>query len=273
MKREIFNNKDFRIGLSYAIDRQAIIDAAFVGQGEPWQAAPRKESPYYNERLAKQYTEFDVAKANEHLDKAYPKKDGEGFRLGPDGKRISFNIMVIPALGDFLDSTQLTAQYWQAVGVDAKVQTVDRTLFYDRKDANEHDAAVFLGSGGMGDALFEPTFYFPFWNESLFAVPWGNLVCFGRQSGRGASGRSQEADGALSRDPEDGGSGEAERADAADCSTSLRTSSMPSASQRRAPSTRRSRTTCTISMRGRSPGPIRARWRATPSSISSIRQW
>ena len=49
VKREIFNNKDFRIGLSYAIDRKAIIDSAFVGQGEPWQAAPRKESPYYNE--------------------------------------------------------------------------------------------------------------------------------------------------------------------------------------------------------------------------------
>lgn len=183
VKREIFNNKDFRVGLSYAIDRQAIIDAAFVGQGEPWQAAPRKESPYYNERLAKQYTEYDVAKANEHLDKAYPKKDSEGFRLGPDGKRISFNIMVIPALGDFLDSTQLTAQYWQAVGIDAKVQTVDRTLFYDRKDNNDHDAAVFLGSGGMGDALFEPTFYFPFWNESLFAVPWGNWYASGGKSG------------------------------------------------------------------------------------------
>ena len=58
-------------------------------------------------RLAKQYTEYDVGKANEYLDKAYPKKDSEGFRLGPDGKRITFNIMVIPALGDFLDSTQL----------------------------------------------------------------------------------------------------------------------------------------------------------------------
>jgi len=183
VKREIFNNKDFRIGLSYAIDRKAIIDSAFVGQGEPWQAAPRKESPFYNETLAKQFTEFDVAKANEHLDKAYPNKDSEGFRLGPDGKRISFNIMVIPALGDFLDSTQLVAQYWQAVGVDAKVQTVDRTLFYDRKDNNEQDASVFLGSGGMADALFEPTFYFPFWNESLFAVPWGNWYASGGKSG------------------------------------------------------------------------------------------
>ena len=183
VKREIFNNKDFRIGLSHAIDRKAIIDSAFVGQGEPWQAAPRKESPYYNERLAKQYTEYDVGKANASLDKAFPKKDSEGFRLGPDGKRITFNIMVIPALGDFLDSTQLVAQYWQAVGIDAKVQTVDRTLFYDRKDNNEHDAAVFLGSGGMADALFEPTFYFPFWNESLFAVPWGNWYASGGKSG------------------------------------------------------------------------------------------
>ena len=183
VKREIFNNKDFRVGLSYAIDRKAIIDAAFIGQGEPWQAAPRKESPFYNEKLATQYTEFSVDKANASLDKAYPKKDSDGFRLGPDGKRISFNIMVMPALGDFLDSTQLTAQYWQAVGVDAKVQTVDRTLFYDRKDNNDQDASVFLGSGGMVDALFEPTFYFPFWNESLFAVPWGNWFASGGKSG------------------------------------------------------------------------------------------
>lgn len=183
VKREIFNNKDFRIGLSYAIDRKAIIDSAFVGQGEPWQAAPRREAPFFNERLATQYTDYDVKKANEHLDKTYPKKDSAGFRLGPDGKRIAFNIMVIPALGDFLDSTQLTAQYWQAVGIDAKVQTVDRSLFYDRKDNNDHDAAVFLGSGGMIDALFEPTFYFPFWNESLFAVPWGTWFASGGKAG------------------------------------------------------------------------------------------
>ena len=82
------------------------------------------------------------------------------------------------------------------------MQTVDRTLFYDRKDNNEQDAAVFLGSGGMADALFEPTFYFPFWNESLFAVPWGNWYASGGKSRRGAAGRRQEADGPLSRDHE-----------------------------------------------------------------------
>jgi peptide/nickel transport system substrate-binding protein len=183
VKREIFNNKDFRIGLSYAMDRKAIIDSAYLGQGEPWQAGPRRDSSYFNERLGTQYTEYNVKLANEYLDKAYPKKDDQGFRLGPDGKRISFSIMVIPALGDWLDATQLVTQYWQKVGIDVKAQTVDRTLFYDRKDKNEQDATVFEGSGGSADALLEPTFYLPFWNESLFAVAWGNWYASGGKSG------------------------------------------------------------------------------------------
>jgi peptide/nickel transport system substrate-binding protein len=183
MKRQIYGSKDFRIGLSYAIDRKAIIDSAYLGEGEPWQLGPRRESTYFNEKLAKQYTEYDVAKANEYLDKVAPKKDGSGMRLGPDGKPITIDILVIPALGDFVDAAQLVAQYWQAVGVDAKVQTVDRTLFYDRKDNNDQDATVFQGSGGMADALLEPTMYFPFWNESLFAVPWGNWYASGGKSG------------------------------------------------------------------------------------------
>ncbi len=44
-KRQIFQNKDFRIGLSYAVNRQEIIDVVFVGQGEAWQAAPRRDTP------------------------------------------------------------------------------------------------------------------------------------------------------------------------------------------------------------------------------------
>lgn len=61
IKREIYQNKDFRIGLSYAINRQEIIDTIYVGQGEPWQLWPAcPTSPLFNEQLAKQYTEFDL---------------------------------------------------------------------------------------------------------------------------------------------------------------------------------------------------------------------
>ncbi len=173
VKRQIFQNKDFRIGLSHAINRQEIIDVVFVSQGEPWQAAPRKETPWYNERLAKQYTEFDLKKANEHLDKAFPRKDAQGLRLGPNGQPIAFQVEVAGTVSPaWLDTINLIKPMWQKVGVDIQVKNEDRALFYTRKDANEHDAAIWGGDGGLRDAVLDPRWYFPFNNESLFAQPW-----------------------------------------------------------------------------------------------------
>ncbi len=54
VKRELYQSKDFRVGISHAIDRQEIIDVVFTGQGEPFQVAPRPESAFYDEELAKQ---------------------------------------------------------------------------------------------------------------------------------------------------------------------------------------------------------------------------
>jgi peptide/nickel transport system substrate-binding protein len=173
-KRQIFQNRDFRIGLSHAINRQAVIDVVFVGQGEPWQVAPRKDSPFYNEKLATQYLEFDQKRANEFLDKVLPRKDGEGFRLGPDGKRFSFVVEVTgqpePVLPDIM---QLVEQQWRQVGVDVQVKNEERSLLYTRKNANEHDAVVWGGSGGLGyEIILDPRHYFPFSDESNFAQAW-----------------------------------------------------------------------------------------------------
>ena len=85
--RKVFQNKDFRIGLSYALDRKEIIATALQRQGEPWQTSPMRSSTFFDETFAKQYTEYDVSKANTHLDRAgYTKRDGDGFRLRPDGE-------------------------------------------------------------------------------------------------------------------------------------------------------------------------------------------
>lgn len=173
--REIFQSKDFRVGLSYAINREELIDAVLQGQGEPWQAAPRRESEFFDEEFAKQYTEFDLDKANEHLDRAgFAARDRQGFRLRPDGKRLRFAVEVpSPALKDFwVDALQLIKSYWEKAGVHIDVKTEDRTLFYKRKDAGEHDAVVWQGPGGLQDAILDPRCYFPFSSESAYAVAW-----------------------------------------------------------------------------------------------------
>jgi peptide/nickel transport system substrate-binding protein len=173
VKREIFQNHDFRAALSIAIDRQSIIDLIYVGQGQPYQLAPRPTSPFYNEQLATQYTEYDPDLANQMLDDAgFAEKDADGFRLGPDGKRISFPVDVIPTLSpEQPDVIELVVGYWQAVGIDAQMNVIERSLFYTRKDNNEHDVSVWGGDGGL-DVVLEPRWYFPYSNESLFAELW-----------------------------------------------------------------------------------------------------
>ncbi|MBI5134117.1 MAG: ABC transporter substrate-binding protein [Candidatus Taylorbacteria bacterium] len=169
--REIFQNKDFRIGLSHALNRERIIDLIFAGYGIPYQGAPRPESPFYDEEMAKQYTEYDVAKANGYLDRAGLKeRDSAGYRKRPDGKRLTFTV-------DWGDAKALALiqEDWKAVGIDMKIgNTTDRTAFYSRKSNLDHDAAVWTGDGGI-DVMQEPRYYFPFGstNESNYALAWG----------------------------------------------------------------------------------------------------
>jgi len=171
VKREVFSNKDFRIGLSHAIDRPEIIDLIYVGQGESKQPAPLPEAPFYNERLAKQYTEFDVALANEHLDRAFPERDAEGFRLGPDGRRITFTVETFSGSG--ADLLELVRGYWREVGIDAQVRESDRSLVTTRMESNEHDAVMYFGGGGLKDAFLDGRWYLPSYNwESAFAPAW-----------------------------------------------------------------------------------------------------
>jgi peptide/nickel transport system substrate-binding protein len=171
--REIFANKDFRIGLSHAINRQEVIDTIYVSQGEPWQAAPRPESPFFNEVLARQYTEYNVDLANEYLDKVLPNKDSAGMRMRPDGEKL--NIQLEVATGQFaelVDVSDLVVNYWRAVGLDVVLKTEDRTLLFQRTEANDHDAAVWPGGSGMLDALVNGYMYLPLSSSSRYAVAW-----------------------------------------------------------------------------------------------------
>lgn len=172
-RREIFQNKDFRIGLSYAINRNELIAVAFQHQGEPHQPAPVRESAFFEGDFAKQYTEHDVDKANQHLDAAgYSRRDAAGFRLGPDDRRISFQIDVSTAWPYMVDAMELVVDYWKDVGIEARVKNLERSLFGNRAVANEYDANVYEGDGGLAIEVLEPRWYFPFSSASYYATPW-----------------------------------------------------------------------------------------------------
>lgn len=169
--REIFQNKDFRIGLSHAINRNAIIDEIYNGEGTPAQPAPRPESSFYDEEFATQYTEYNLDLSNAYLDKTYPNKDSEGYRLGPNEERISFIIRATDFNPSWEQILNKVVDDWKEVGIEAHVLIVPRADYDEHRVNNDYDASVWMGDGGM-EVLLEPRWYFPYSDESLFAQLW-----------------------------------------------------------------------------------------------------
>jgi ABC-type transport system substrate-binding protein len=155
--RQIFRDKNFRIALSYAINRPQLVQTVFEGQGEPWQQAPKKNSPFYDAKMAKQYTQFSLAQANSILDKAGYTKKGSS-RVGPNGKPIQFVIQTVndnPQLAQMLTLIQAT---WKQVGIEMDISNITEDLYYQREAANQHDAEMNAISGGDNPILYAGSF-------------------------------------------------------------------------------------------------------------------
>ena len=158
---ELFRNRDFRIALSHAIDREAIKELAFFGIGEARQGVPAPFHPYYpGDEWAFQYTELDTATANEILDGIIPDKDAEGFRTLPDGSPLDIEISVVPAFANWPDIGQLIVEDWAEVGVRAHIELKERTLHFAQRPANELMAEIWnedtTGFPFSGQPKFDP---------------------------------------------------------------------------------------------------------------------
>ncbi|MBR0688270.1 ABC transporter substrate-binding protein [Bradyrhizobium manausense] len=184
--REMFANKEFRKALSLGMNRSEIIELVYLGQSQPYQAGPRPGHPWYHAALATQFSEFDQPQANAILDKlGYAKKDANGFRLRPDGQKIFFAIDVIPTLyPDEVDALELVKRHWADIGIDIKVNTIERALYYTRGDNNDHDAAVWPGPGGLDPMLDPRDFFAQHTQGSRYAVPWAQWYVSGGKDGQ-----------------------------------------------------------------------------------------
>ena len=172
-RAELFQNKDFRVGVSQLIDRQEIIDVVFTGQGEPYQVAPRPESPFYDEEYAKQYTEFDPAAADAAFTAAgLGPKNADGFYTFADGTPLVVTIDMIASFrSEWVDMMELLQLQLEAGGIDVELNNIDRTLYYDKRMIGDYDAQIWQGDGGL-DVVQEPRYYMASGDESVWGYRW-----------------------------------------------------------------------------------------------------
>ncbi len=167
--KALFEDKRVREALNIAIDRETINELSFSGLGEARQAGPVSGSPFFDAELETAGTEWDPDRANALLDEVgLTERDGDGYRLRPDGKRLT--VVIQTRHNALLSLLELVQADWAEIGVEALVRNLDRTLVtqnvetgdfemvldtFDRSSIITADPVRFLGRYGFAHNYFK----------------------------------------------------------------------------------------------------------------------
>lgn len=170
--REAFRNKDVRVALSLAINREEINQIVYHGLLESSGYAFARSSPYFSEALYKKYSTFDLGLAKKLLDDAgYRDSDGDGFREFEDGVRFELNLDVTP--GARVSICELVADHWRAIGIKVNLNIGLRDMIWPRRNNGEFDVHTWSLEGPadplgrLNDwAIMGPNV--PFWHRNAF---------------------------------------------------------------------------------------------------------
>ncbi len=169
---KLMANKDFRIAMSYAIDRKQIQESAFLGTGEPRQPVPKKGHPYYpGDEYAYKYIDYNPTLTNQMLDKlGLDKKNADGIRLYPGTtKPVNIELSVVAVFGSYPDIAQIIAKNFKDVGINLIVQIRERALHFSMRESNDL----------MAEMWNQDTAGFPFTGSTKYDVRsgiYGNIT-------------------------------------------------------------------------------------------------
>ncbi|WP_349359548.1 ABC transporter substrate-binding protein [Stappia sp.] len=176
-KRALFNERDFRVAMSHAIDRAEINSVAYFDLGEPRQyLAFDPLPPFASADQARYATAFDPERAAALLDGiGLTDRDGDGLRDLPSGKKLTLNLQ-FSTQGIPTTVAELVARNWSDIGVETVVKEVTSDEYRAAQSANELDVLAWDKGQPLpvvqGDnKLFVPPFgdYFGHRNAMLWA--------------------------------------------------------------------------------------------------------
>lgn len=122
----LFNNKDFRHGMSICVDREEFAALYSDGWQQPGQAAPQPGALGYSAEWAAQWTEYDVAKAQSLFESAGLVKGDDGFYDFANGKDFVLNIVSVADNGA-ANTYKILEPYFRAAGIKCTFKDSDRS--------------------------------------------------------------------------------------------------------------------------------------------------
>jgi len=140
-ERPLFRDKKVRTALSYAIDRQNIIDKLLFSSAVPIQSHIFYKSKFLNANLPK--IDYDIEKAKQLLDEAgWKDTDGDGIRDKViDGKKTDFKFTFMNNNNPKRKKVMLVViESLKQIGIQAELQEYEWSVFLDKIKKHDFDA-------------------------------------------------------------------------------------------------------------------------------------
>ncbi len=183
--RAINRDVRYRRALSLAIDRHEINQAIYYGLGKEGANTLQSLSPLFKPEYQTDWATKNVPGANQLLDEmGLVKRDDEGFRLLPDGRRLTIIIDTAGESTEESDILELIKDNWREIGVDMFVKPSQREVFRDRIFAGDSIMSVFFGvDNGLATADMSPQEFAPSTQQQLMWPKWGQYIETGGLNG------------------------------------------------------------------------------------------
>ena len=183
--RALNHDLRWRRALSLSINRKDVNRVIFFGLAKESGNTALPESPLHDRDLADMWMKHDVAEANRLLDEiGLAKRDAEGIRLFPDGRRLEFNIETAGASTEETDILDLLKEDFRAIGLKMHPRSSQLDVFRRRIIAGQTVMSVWTGmDNALVAAEMEPDALAPT-SSSQFNWPrWGQYYESGGREG------------------------------------------------------------------------------------------
>lgn len=147
LNRPLFQDKRVRQALTYAIDKQEIIEGVLLGYGQAATGPYKPDTWVYNTSV-KKYG-YDPAKAKQLLAEAgWSDSDGDGI-LDKDGKPFAFTIVTNQGNDLRAKSGEIIQRRFRQVGVDVQLRIIEwATFLKEFINPGNFDATILGWTGG-----------------------------------------------------------------------------------------------------------------------------
>jgi peptide/nickel transport system substrate-binding protein len=136
----LFRTLDFRAALSMGIDRNEMNDVLFFGLGEVHPPTPINTLPWFRQEWYNEYLEYKPDRSNELLDGlGLDERDSEGFRLLPDGRRLT---IIIHGRDIHMPGCEMISSDYRDIGVELICQESTPDLIDQLQDDNQMMAQI-----------------------------------------------------------------------------------------------------------------------------------